>query len=263
MKKYFVIFKNSLQANLVYRFNTFALFLSEGLSLLVFVYLWMSIYYQGNQMGNYTFKGLIIYYIFSKFVILTVNASDVSRLVGDAIREGKIVSFLTKPLNFLRKELFYYLGGVVYKFIVFTPIFLLAIFLFFKDINFGGLPLLLFWLFVFIAIIINFLIQYIVGILAFYFGSVFGLSFAAFTISHFLSGSLVPVDLFPPVLLTVTKYLPFKFIVFVPISIITGRIEMGEIFPLLGTSLVWIIVLYLSANILYKKGLNKYEAYGI
>ncbi len=263
MKKYFVIFKNSLQANLAYRFNTFSLFFAECLSLLVFVYLWISIYHQGNQMGDYTLKGLVIYYVFSKFIILTVRAGDVGRVVGNAIREGGIINYLVRPINFLHKEIASHLGVIMHKIFIYLPIFLLIIFIFLKNINFTFVSILLFFISLFVAIAINFLIFYIVGILTFFLGFVAGLNFAVYTIAHFLSGSLIPIDLFPKYLFDIINYLPFKYMAFVPISIITGKITTENAIYSLGIGCIWILLLYFFAVLLYNIGIKKYEAYGV
>jgi ABC-type uncharacterized transport system permease subunit len=113
MKKYLTVFKNSLQVNLAYRFDVFAAFFSEFLSLTVLIYLWISIYHQGNQIGGYSLDALIGYFILSKFITIVVDSVDMAWLIGDTIREGEILNYLTKPINFLYKNFFHYLGALL------------------------------------------------------------------------------------------------------------------------------------------------------
>jgi ABC-2 type transport system permease protein len=112
------------------------------------------------------------------------------------------------------------------------------------------------------AVAINFLIFYMVGISTFYFGFVIGFNFIVSTIASLFSGNFIPLDILPPYLLNIANYLPFKFIVFVPISIITGKISLDNAPIILLSGFAWTIMLYLSAVILYKQGLKRYEAFG-
>lgn len=246
---------------MAYRFNTFAFLIAELFSLVIIIYLWLSIYRQGNQIGNYTLNGLIIYYVFTKIINLLIYARDTARIIGDSIREGDIINYLVKPINFQFESFFSNLGAVAYNFLAYSLIFL-VILLFFHGISINILAAVLFILFIFMAIIINFLINYIIGISTFYLGFIMGINFIMFNITLFLSGSLIPLDMLPSVVYKIINFLPFKYLAFVPISIITGKISLNSLMPLLAHGLFWILALYLIALILYKKGLKNYEAYG-
>ncbi|MDP3043246.1 MAG: ABC-2 family transporter protein [bacterium] len=261
MKKYWIIFKNSLQTSMAYRFNTFAFLIAELFSLAVIIYLWLSIYRQGNQIGNYTLSSLIIYYIFTKFISLLINAQDTARIIGDSIRQGDIINYLVKPINFQFESFFSNFGAVTYNFLAYSFIFLIIL-LFFHGISINILSAVLFILFILMAIVINFLINYIIGISTFYLGFIMGINFIMFNITLFLSGSLIPLDMLPSLVYKIVGFLPFKYLAFVPISVVTGKIGLDGLMPLLAHGLFWILALYLVALILYKKGLKNYEAYG-
>lgn len=261
MKKYWIIFKNSLQTSLAYRFNTFAFLIAELFSLVIIIYLWLSIYRQGNQIGNYTLNSLIIYYIFTKFISLLINAQDTARIIGDSIRQGDIINYLVKPINFQFESFFSNFGAVTYNFMAYSFIFLIIL-LFFPGISINILSAVLFILFILMAIVINFLINYIIGISTFYLGFIMGINFIMFNITLFLSGNLIPLDMLPSLAYKIVGFLPFKYLAFVPISIVTGKIGLDGLMPLLARGLFWILALYLIALILYKKGLKNYEAYG-
>lgn len=261
MKKYWLVFKNSAQGELAYRFNFFAMFFAEFFSLVVLAYLWASIYHQGNQIGSYTLKSLIIYYILTHFINLTVRAWDVGWVVGDKINLGEINNYLIKPLNFMWHTFFSNVGAVVSRSLVFIFIFLSAVILIFKSVNFNLISIFYFALFLVMAFIINFLISYLIGISTFYLGFVAGFNFMMHNIISFFAGNLMPLDIFPPFLFQIVDRLPFKYIAFVPVSIATGRAQ--NILQLFFIGLFWIIILYCFAVLLYKRGVKKYDAFGL
>mgnify|MGYP001613307655 CR=1 FL=1 len=249
-RKYWVIFKNSMQTALAHRFNTFTSLISEALVFVVMAYLWLSIYYQGNKIGDYTLKGLIIYYLLTRFISLTIKSGDTGRIVGDAIRNGEISQYLVKPLSFLGENFAANLGVIFYRVFIYAIVFL-AIILFGFKTNFPAPAVFIyFFLSIAMAVAINFLIFYMVGISTFYFGFVQGFNFNASIIASLFSGNFIPLDILPPYLLSIANYLPFKFIAFIPVSIITGKISLDNAPIILLSGFAWVIILYLSSIIL-------------
>jgi ABC-2 type transport system permease protein len=226
------------------------------------LYLWFSIYRQGGKLGNYSIAGIVLYYAFSKLITLVIQSQDIGRVIGDSIREGEIVSYLIKPINFKLKELFNTLGKSVFRFIIYSPIFL---FILIAEAHYASLSyinIIYFFIALGVGFVIYYLTFYIVGISTFFLGFIMGLNFLMGTIINFLSGYLAPLDLFPAYIFKILEVLPFKFIMYVPISIIQGKMKPIEVWQNYLIGCVWIIVLFFISNYLYKKGLEKYEAFG-
>jgi len=76
----------------------------------------------------------------------------------------------------------------------------------------------------------------------------------------FFEGGLMPLDLLPNFVTRINDFLPFKYVVFVPISVFTGRI--GFSWELFLIPLGWVLFLLFLVKIIYRKGLKKYEGYG-
>jgi ABC-2 type transport system permease protein len=108
--------------------------------------------------------------------------------------------------------------------------------------------------------LIRYLIFYMVGLTTFWFGFVWGFNFTMNVIIGILDGSEIPVDLLPNFIIQINNWLPFKYIVYVPISIFNGRMIWS--WELVVVPLVWIVVLYIATKIIFKKGVKAYEAYG-
>jgi ABC-2 type transport system permease protein len=261
MKKYWVVLKNSLQSGFVYRLNFFISVLAELFFLLVIIYLWTSVYGGGGKIGTYGLSNIIFYFIFSRLILLIVNSEDIGRQVGETIRSGELVNFLLKPINFTFKQFFDTLGKSIFRFVIFFIIYFF-VFLFFKQFWISALTMIYFLISLLIAFAIYFLTFYIVGISTFYFGFIAGLNFTMFGLINFFSGGIMPIDLFPKYVSSFLNILPFKYIIFVPISIVTGKIPTASIPQEILFGFAWIFILFLISKILFKKGLKNYEAYG-
>jgi len=247
---------------MAYRFNAFVFLFSELLSLVVVIYLWLSIYKQGNTIAGYSLRALIIYYIFAKFITLTIKSLDQARIIGDQIRHGELNGNLLKPINYLFEKFFSSLGQISFRIIIYI---IIALFVYLLGFDiFSSAPAFIYFILSFIlAIIINFLIYYIIGVSVFYFGYIVGFNFIMMGIISFFSGNLIPLDILPSWLYGFARYLPFQYIDFIPISIATGRLPIENISRILFIGLIWAVILYIFSFFIYKIGVKKYEAFSV
>ncbi len=262
MGKYIFVLKNSIQRQLFYRFNTLAIILSGFINFGVLFYFWNSVYMQGNQVGNYTLQEIVSYYFLVAILGFFVRPIDVAWRIGDDIRFGGITSVLLRPINYFWYNLFESLGSLIFITLAYIP-FVAVISFFIKDtLKISSDPFVIFFSFisVVLAFLINFIIFYAVGISSFYFGMVKGLNYSVFIISMFLSGSIIPLSLFPKSFISFLDFLPFKYVFFVPIEILSGRINPEINFLIIP--LGWIIGLSIVSFFIYKYGVKKYEGYG-
>jgi len=262
MKKYWIIFKNSLQINFTYRFNFFASIFYEGLSLVVFAYIWLSIYRGGGVMGDYTLSGLMFYYVVAVFIRLLISGTDVGWTIGDEIREGGISIYLVAPISYIKMHLAKSLGSIFARLVVFLPIFLYILFFVKKD-KFNFLVMFVFFVSLSLGYMINFVIGYLVGISTFYFGFVMGLNFTTQKIVQFFSGMMVPLGLLPLFWQKIASFLPFRFIVYLPNRIIANNTSYLEIGKELMIGLIWLIGLLIFAKLVHKGGLKRFEGEGL
>lgn len=262
MKKYWLIFQNSLQTSFAYRTNFFAMLVSEGLSLLVMIYLWLSIYHQGNQIGAYSLRDLIYYYLFSKLVILVISSGDLAREVAVSIRDGNFSAYLTKPLSFFGQMASMNAATGAQRLFIFSlvAVLLFATYLGFPSLSMGTLAVFLLALLIGYCLFV--LINFIIGISIFYVGYVSGLNFLMFNIGAFFSGRLVPLDLLPAQYSQLVAWLPFQYMVYVPTAIITGKLSAEQGLVRLLPGLAWIASLGLFTVFYYRRGLRKFESYG-
>ncbi|MEK7158447.1 MAG: ABC-2 family transporter protein [Patescibacteria group bacterium] len=262
MKKYFKVASLAFQEQAAYRLNFYLGLLNEFFIFSVFVLFWRKIYESGQQLGDYSFEALATYLLVMMLVNLVVRhwmANDVRQ----DIQEGIILPLLTKPISYVALMFAKRLGAKS-AFVLWTS---WLVFLAGMIVPFVTLPKNIFlWLgfaiSLFFAFLTYFFIQYLAGLASFWLGNSHGLTFAIFLVTILLSGSLLPLDLFPNWLRMITDWLPFQFTAYVPISTFLGRLSPQGWFVLMGKNLLWIFGFMLFSKWLWIRGLRRYEAYG-
>lgn len=263
MGKYFAVISNSIKKNLAYRANNFIAMVSILLSFIVLFFFWNSIYMQGNQIGTYSLNEIISYYIFVTAFQLIFTGDNTAWSVSEEIRNGQISNNILKPINYLKYKLSQSFGNLFYKFVVFLPVILIVIFILRSYLTFAQ-DLEIYIIFPFVVLIsylLYFLIYFSLGITAFWIGESTSLFWASWIIINFMQGTLIPIDLLPEWFLTLSTYLPFKYLFYIPIGLLTGRVEFN--FSMVLVSFFWCVVIFIFAEFLYLKGIKKYEGYGI
>lgn len=263
MGKYLAVISNSMKKNLAYRANSIITVVSVFFSFLVLFYFWSSIYRQGNQIGDYSLSAIISYYVLVTIFELLVVGDNTAWSVGEEIKNGQLTSIVLKPVSYLRYKVSQSIGGISYRILMFSlpvigVIFLLRNFLVFSDnkILYG-----MFFLSAILSYALYFLIYFNVGMTSFWTGDAQGFFFTSMVIVNFMQGGFIPLDLLPKWFLTLSDYLPFKYLFFVPVGVVTNRIALD--YSMILIPFAWCVGLYLLAQFIYKKGLKKYEGYGI
>ncbi|EKE19289.1 MAG: hypothetical protein ACD_9C00062G0007 [uncultured bacterium] len=263
MGKYLAVISNSIKKNLAYRANTFILMISVLFSFGVLFYFWNSIYMQGNKVGTYTLSEIISYYIFITIFELLFTSTNTAWSIGDEIRNGQITNSILKPMGYFEYKFSQSLGVIFYRMMLFVPVIALVLFLLRnyltqpKD-DYGYL---FFIILSFLAFILNYIIYYIVGISSFWVVDNNGFFFTCLVVISFMQGQWMPLDLLPTWFVTLGNYLPFKYLFFVPVGVVSGRSAFE--YSMLIIPLLWCVSLYFLAKFLYKKGIKKYEGYGV
>ena len=77
-----------------------------------------------------------------------------------------------------------------------------------------------------------------------------------------VGGAIIPLSFFPQILQKVFFYLPFPFLIYLPMRIYLGKIPAGEIPVEFVKELGWIIGLALLNLIIWKRGIRQYVSMG-
>jgi ABC-2 type transport system permease protein len=117
-----------------------------------------------------------------------------------------------------------------------------------------------------LAVVAGFLIfelmGYVFGVISFWTTQSTALYSLAVGAGQFLSGFVAPLEMFPEPLRAVALWLPFRFTIDLPVSILTGRADWTTIGQGLLAAAGWIVFFFALYRLLYRLGLQRYEAVG-
>src|SRR6266446_4505594 len=264
LAKYLSVFNIGLQNTFVYRWNYFLRALFGLIPLAGTVFLWRAIFEEpgGRGFGGYDYGSMIYYYLLTILVSNLVTPTEDDWQIASDIREGQINSFLTKPLSYLGYRTSIFLASrLVYTAVTIVPIAL--IFFYFR--NYLQLPEHFATYFMaaaslIMAAFIQFFITYSLAMMAFWILEISTIVFIVYSFEYFLGGQMFPLDIMPPAIQAVMKWLPFYYELFCPIAIFQGRLRGAEMLGALVIQLGWLLAMWAAANLMWKRGLGHYQA---
>lgn len=253
----------SIKKKWVYRFDYFGWACTSIIIFLVQYFLWKSLFAASGKavISGFTFSSMILYY-FLVHIVINATHSNFDEKIAYLVHKGKMINYLKMPLSFMKSL---YLENIGSKFIhlifIFPLLTLIASFLIsdfmFKWINFG-----LFLLSVLISNFMIFFYIFIFGCAAFWLKQYFGLQTIRQGITYFLSGGIIPLIFFPAVAQKIFSFLPFQYFLYFPIQLYLGSIPIKEIPQHFVVQLIWLIILYLLAKLVWKKAQIRYSEAG-
>lgn len=262
MKKYLEIMYTSMKISVTYRMNIIARTIGDITFIILWISVWSGLFYSKSEISGYYFQDVLIYTLSTQFLIAVTNSAMPMWRIDSSIRSGSIGSELIKPYTFFGKCLFEDLGNIlVYMFLSGLPVFLITMFSLQVFPKVGIFKIFLYLLTVILGFITKYLIEYTIGLSSFWVVENRLQPLISFSIS-LLSGASLPLWFFPRWLKFLAEILPFKNIYFFPSSIITGKVNFSEIFRGIGSQFLWIILLIIVRNLVWKKAVKKLEIQG-
>ena len=265
MKKYLTLVKITWQRALTYRFTVFAYRIGEMLEIIVLIFMWSAIYDNQPIIKGYTLQEMITYLLIGNLINAIVR-NWLSEAVAKDIKNGNLSIFLTKPIAYINYMFFREIGRISVAFfmsvasqILIIMFFLDKIILRFDDISY----LLLISLMVILAFVTEWLISYLIGLIAFWTDEVDGIYSTASRLRKFFAGGYFPLSLLPPLFVNISFALPFAYSFFVPTQLYLRKMDIATGLKGIGIQLVWILILFIIVKLVWKKGLKKYEGIGI
>jgi ABC-2 type transport system permease protein len=107
------------------------------------------------------------------------------------------------------------------------------------------------------ALLISFAWRFIVSLAAFWVQDAIGIGRAAWTLTTFLSGFLMPLAFLPPWLITLMQCTPFPAMINTVVEIYLGLVRGPALLGALALQAVWLAVLYGVARVVLAAGVKK------
>ncbi len=268
MRKYYVWCRNLLSLILQYRLNFFLSFAAVIVPLIIQISLWKAIFgFTGIQsIKGYTLGSLIVYYLLANWIATALEPSLKMETVSD-ISTGGLNHYLIKPINYLLcrsldtlvANLVFGLAGMI----IVVPIAVFLLKEYFVAVPlFAGYNMLYGFLFLILAFILSSEICTILSLVSFFIEQATFVSRIQYLVMPFLTGQLLPIELFPDKLRAVVSVLPFQYLVLKPVQAFMGKVDPATIPKDIFIATLWIIGFGSLVYLMWRRGLRRYEAYG-
>lgn len=263
MDKYLRVAQNTWQENIEYRLNFVMWRIRVMLQLITVYVLWFALLPAGDQLFGYT-QSTILTYVLGTAVISSIVFSSRSFSVGDEINKGDLSNYLIKPMNYFTYQFARDIGdkglNIIFSIIELTILILLLKPPLFIQTNPELLGLA--FLAVLLGILLFFCCNLLLGMIGFWSPEVWAPRFIFMTLLMFFSGGLFPLDILPDKIYRIFEFLPFGYMMYFPLKIYLGQLTMSAIMQGLMVSGLWVFILFGIVELIWKKGLKGYAAYG-
>jgi ABC-2 type transport system permease protein len=186
-----------------------------------------------------------------------------SYFISRDIRLGNVSPHLVKPVPFIFSQIGNNIGEKVFKSLFLIPVLILYTLLFHP--SFPSLSLLLWLAFIastLMAAMISFIVDFLLGISAFWLHDSMALR-ESYSIAHLvLSGRFVPLSVLPLSMQNLSSFLPFRYSLSLPLEIVTSKLPGSRVFFPLLFQLLLLFFFILLYRLLWSRGLKRYSASG-
>jgi ABC-2 type transport system permease protein len=228
------------------------------------VFIWRAVFAGRERLGGFTLEEMLRYYGAAAVIYyLVMDFADWNLQM--LVRTGRFLTFALRPLSHPFFALGQKLGHRVLGFFLeFVPVWLVFA-LVFRVRLVPAEPL---WAVASVALgfLMMFLVNYAVGLLAFWFTRTDGVRALFRLCRDLLAGTLVPLSFFPGAVQKVMLVLPFQFITYVPVRVFLGRYELAGVTlslpAVVGLQAVAVLVTWGLVTALSALALRRYTGVG-
>ncbi|HIH14088.1 MAG TPA: hypothetical protein HA224_02425 [Nanoarchaeota archaeon] len=247
----------------VWKFDMLVWIIISLVSLGTYYLLWTAVYGFSGQgvIAGYSLRELITYFVLSE-IVQTLTWTSIIMDLSQKIRRGTLITQLARPINFLYYHFWMNFGSRGLQFLIYCiPMVLIGALLFGMKFT-GWTNLALFSASAGLAMVLNFALSAFIALGAFWLTSYHGIRWAYMGLFSIFSGFIFPLTFFPQFWQKVFSFLPFQYIIFVPVQTYLGKYG---IFGALGNMLiqiVWIIILMTAISFIWRRAMKSFTAPG-
>lgn len=231
----------------IYKSNFYLFTLNRIVEIVVYIFVWQAIYNQTGNAGGFTISQMVTYYILA-IAFSSIATWGINEIMAHSIRNGQINKDLLNPITYFQYYFGINLGELAFAVLIGIATFVLCAIFWELAMPVSFLDFILCILVIILGIPITFFIQMIVGTIGFYTNSIWGMQILRKAIIQIFSGIIAPISLFPLWFQNLSKFLPFKELIYTPINIWLGQVSYNEIVFIVIKQILWGIILYIVAK---------------
>lgn len=247
---------------LSYRAHFFLILTEYLLIMIVNYFLWKAILANGRVIRGYSLNDMVTYVAIAGVFRFIINefSGAISREMRSQYHSGVLIMNLLKPVSYQLYIYFRAFGGILFHFLFrVVPVLTLWALLV------GLIPpdnLAIFIVSLSLGALIYAGIAFLVGLTTFHMEDNMGVLYATAASIELLSGTLIPLVMFPAWLVSTLDYLPFKMIFYQPMQIYLGRLDGQAAIATLAIQAAWAVALSTAGFLLFKNAVQKLTIQG-
>ncbi len=236
-------------------------------TIVVHWFLWTAIFETtgAQELGGYSFGGLMCYLIGVNLIGRVVRGSDLQLGIATEIYDGGLSRYLLYPTRYAAFKYAQHLGSIlpeIVQLMLFAGI-LIALFGLPPDAAISwhtvALALPLLW----VGNLLYFMLSAPLQLVAFWADNVWSLGVLLRFVAMLLGGAMLPLSMFPEWAAETMRYLPFVQCFELPVRVAMGQAGAVEALRGVGISLVWCVAIGLFTRALWRRGELSYTGVGI
>jgi ABC-2 type transport system permease protein len=252
----------NVSLTLAYRGEFLLMMLTGSIPVVISLLIWLRLEEAGVPLPL-TRSQFVTYYLMLRLAAM-LTSSWVAEYVASEIRQGSLSDTLVRPVPYIIHYITNNVGEKVVKLPLLFPILLLIGFAFRADLQLPSDP----WRWLgFVcclpfAAVTAFLLDFVVGSLAFWIADVNGLVRVMNLVSAFLAGQIVPLALFPPGMNGLLEVQPFRYTLSFPLELLTSNLSASAAARGFIWQIGYCILLWALYRLIWRRGLRSYVAPG-
>lgn len=256
MRAYVEFARKKFSNNMAYRFDYIMGIFNTCLQFFIFWCIYKSLYGTTTEIDGITFPMVTTNFILSLGLSNAFQIDDL--FIQQKVGDGSIVNEFLKPVNFKIRLLAENLGNIMFKLIFnFLPAFIIASCLVEIEKPASLLGLILFIISAILGFFVLWQISFIVQMTSFWIINVWSISTIKNVFVNVLSGAMLPLWFMPSSIMKIISFTPFDSIYFTPIRLYLGDIQNGDILFNFARQIIWIGILYIIGDVMWRFGQKK------
>lgn len=259
---YFTQFKVEFAVAFQYRAAVILRLMGMVVEPMVYLAVWVAVTRaRGSMVGGYTAAGFAAYYIVWTLVhqmSFSMSAGDFEELVRGGLLSPMLLrpalpfhTYLASTLAFKALSLLFWIPGAALLMALYQP-----------ALNPSPGQVLAFVAAMLMGLIVRYLLDWTVGLTAFWTTRVSAIFQVYFAVDLFLSGRLAPISLLPEWAQRLSGSLPFRWSFAFPIEVLLGETGSHGFGAGLAIQLFWVLMGMGACALLWRRGLRRYAAVG-
>ncbi len=266
MRKYLYALGLGVKETMAYRADFWMSVASAAFPIFIQVFMWQALYggSGGGELFGRSYAQMLAYSV-SASILWRLMKTGFEYEINEDIKNGGLSKYVVRPVEYLPYRLSCFLGqkiGVLLSGLALLALALTGVGLYFHASPVGLAGALMFLPVLFLALILNFLIFFCVGMWAFWLSEIGFLFEAVRIVIVVLSGGIFPLEVFGDAVGGALKLLPFSYAVGFPVDVLTGAAVGGQVLWGMLFQLVWIGLMVAFSRFLWNLGSRKYLAAG-